>query len=241
EQMRVVDMSVWPPRVVSSFEGGGHGVDRATINGAPFLLHSDETSQDQGQAESIRASGCAPYEATPAAGAAEAFLTDISDETAPARVSTLSLAINEPEHCDAHAQSAVNSTIHYHEVDNPNDTTFAMLSMKNAGLRVFDVRNPEAPTEVAYFNPAMVGGSFDRARMHPHYDAATGHIWATTERGGFWVLELEPQVRAALGLPATENQFPNGRPARPPAPSALSFTRPALTATSPDLDLYCEV
>ncbi|MGH7858155.1 MAG: hypothetical protein ACREQY_12595, partial [Candidatus Binatia bacterium] len=156
------------------------------------------------------------------AGAAQAFLMDISDETAPTTVSELELAINKPEaeFCAAQLDSRVRSTIHYQEVDDPNDTTFAMLSMGNAGLRVFDIRNPEAPVEVAYFNPGAIrradgSTSLDSAGAHTHYDPSTGHIWLRTRTGGFWALEIEPQVREALGLPPIAGLYPNGRPARP--------------------------
>ena len=40
-------------------------------------------------------------------------------------------------------------------LDDPDHATFAMLSMKNAGLRIFDIRDPSAPKEVAYFNPGQ--------------------------------------------------------------------------------------
>jgi hypothetical protein len=79
-----------------------------------------------------------------------------------------------------------------------------MAPMNSAGLRVFDVRNPQKPTEVAYYNPgiysSLFGSSFESTIFHPRYDGK-GHSWLTSGHGGFWVLEVEPQVRAALGLP----------------------------------------
>jgi hypothetical protein len=48
------------------------------------------------------------------------------------------------------------------------------------------------------------------------------------------VLELQPQVRAALGLPAKPTRFPQGAPPRPPA------TRLALAAAAP-AGLYCAI
>jgi len=87
-------------------------------------------------------------------GAAQAFLTDISDETAPRVVSELELAINrnDPTFCAAQLESRVRSSIHYNTLNDPDDTTFAMVGMGNAGLRVFDVRDPQAPIEMAYWN-----------------------------------------------------------------------------------------
>jgi hypothetical protein len=100
-----------------------------------------------------------------------------------------------------------------------------MASMWNAGLRVFDVRNPKSPTEVAYFNPGDVDPSpstkLDHAWGHVRYDARTGQIWFATADGGFWVVRLEGKVREYLqldaknveqGLPALH--VPAGEPGR---------------------------
>src|SRR5439155_3763888 len=216
--------------------------------GHPYLLNSNETAvigvaagtptgilQKRGvpgvanmaNPGGIGANGCVPEHANPYLGTAQAWLTDIGDERAPKTVSQLTLAINGPANCAAQAQSGVNSTVHYEGVDNPDHTRFVMLPMKNAGLRVFDVSDPTAPTEVAYFNAGQYRSSdgttvLDRARMHTYYDASTGHIWLTTETGGFWVLELEPQVRHELRLPASPSLYPTGRAAKPGAPASAA-------------------
>jgi hypothetical protein len=90
-----------------------------------------------------------------------------------------------------------------------------MVSMWNAGLRVFDVRDADKPTEVAYFNPGIFGvplldasgapldpalnlqgqRGFDQAWGHVRYVPATGHIWVATRTGGFWVLSSNPGPR----------------------------------------------
>src|SRR4051812_27783635 len=144
-------MTRWPPKVISITPGPGHGIRRATIGGKPFLLNSDETAPPTtvanavispvsratgatvprgaaGGGENAFANGCIPDAATPFASTAQAHLTDISDETAPVTRSTLGLAINDPANCTAQIDSQVNSTVHYNTVDNPDNTTFAMLS-----------------------------------------------------------------------------------------------------------------
>jgi hypothetical protein len=194
QELRVVDISVWPPKVISTIPGAGHGVRRARIGGRPFLLHSNENVNP----DNSTANGCHADAELPVAGAAQAFLTDISEERAPRTVAELELAINSPEHCADQQASGVKSTIHWNDVDDPDHTTFVMLPMGNAGLRVFDVRNPERPTEVAYFNPGQIrrpDGSvvLDRAANHTRY--RDGYIWLTTRAGGFYVLKLEPQLR----------------------------------------------
>ncbi len=266
EDLKVLDMTTWPPKVISVTPGPGHGIRRATIGGKPFLLNSDETAPPTTVANAVLspagrvlgagvprapavdnafANGCIPDVATPFAGTAQSFLTDISDEKAPVTKSQLKLAINDPANCAAQIDSQVNSTVHYNTVDDPDNTTFAMLSMKNAGLRVWDVRNPSSPAEVAYFNPGQYrtgdgSTTLDRTRMHTHYQAATGHIWLLSESGGFWVLELEPQVRTALGLPPVVAQHPSGEPARPAglASVVVAAIAPA-KPTVASLSFYC--
>jgi hypothetical protein len=226
EATMIFDVANWPaepPRLLSSFAGPGHSVRTATIGGRDYVLHSDESIV------SPISNGCVPSLATPAGGASEPMLTDVTDLAEPARVGTLSLAINQPEHCLDALASGVNGSSHYQDVDDPDDTTFAMVSMWHSGLRLFDLRDPANPTEVAYFNPGLYdlglsgaidaiglpGRGMDMAWAHVRYDAETGHIWLATRAGGFWVLELQPQVRAALDLPEVPTTHPDGGPVRP--------------------------
>lgn len=221
-----------PATVVGRTPLPGHSISLATMSGKRFLLNADESVLN------LTAKGCLPEKLNPAAGAAQPYLTDISNERAPQRVSRIRLPINEPENCAQQVADNSNSSVHYHDVDDPNRTTFAMLSMWNAGLRIVDVRNPAGPREVAYFNPGRFqfsrplqrfrtpdgfgrfvrmqsASGLDQAWAHSRYVPDSGQIWMTTQSGGFWVLELEPQVRAALGLPAKTGRYPDGRAPRP--------------------------
>ena len=253
EGSMIVDIEGWPTRparVVSRFSGPGHSIREATIGGRTHLLRSEESVLNP------TANGCVPEVLTPAGGAAQAFLTDIDDETAPVDRGTLGLAINDPVNCPTQLASGVNASSHYHDVDDPTDTTFAMVSMWNAGLRIFDVRDPDAPVEVAYFNPGafdvplldtsgapvdlFLNGTgqrdLDQAWAHVRYVPETGHIWLATRSGGFWVLELAPQVRAALDLPALPARFPDGTP---PRPDSSRFAPGAPLLTTSQAAFYC--
>jgi len=255
EELLVVELDGWPagqPTVVGSIAGPGHSIVPATVAGRELLLHSDESIVGP------LSNGCLPAAATPAGGPAEPVLTDITDPTAMADVGALRLEINQPEHCPDALASGVDGSAHYHDVDDPDDTTFAMVSMWNAGLRLFDVRDPAHPVEVAYFNPGLYdsgppseapgfGGmtdfigsanrGLDTAWAHVRYRADTGQIWLTTRAGGFWVLELQPQVRARLGLPAMPSVAPDGGPVR----TAGGATGPAPSASvgAADALFYC--
>ena len=210
EIFSILDMHDWlerdannnpagPPHVISQWSGRGHSVRTATINGKAYVLHSEEGVFGG-------AYGCIPQETGPFAGPAEPWLTDISDPAHPGTATHFGLEINDPANCQRQLDDRVNDSVHYHDVDDPNDTTFVMASMWNAGIRLFDVRNPEDPTEVAYFNPADVDPTastqLDHAWGHIRYLPETGQIWFATADGGFWVVRIEGRVRDLLGLDA---------------------------------------
>jgi hypothetical protein len=109
-----------------------------------------------------------------------------------------------------------------------------MVEFGSAGLRVFDLRDGKGiaagrlPQEVAYFNS---GGGYVHSGVF-HYDAARGIVLASAA-DGMQVLELQPQVIRALGLPKPTDpaypRYPDGKPAHPagappvrpaPAPAA---------------------
>lgn len=235
EYFTIADITNWPkapPRIVSQFIGRGHSIRPATINGRQYLLHSEESIVDPA------AKGCVPANLNPLAGAAQPWLTDITDERHPVDASQFRLEINEPINCGEEIASQVNASVHYHDLDDANHTTFAMLSMWNAGLRVADVRDPKHMREVAYFNPGRYGDSLDQAWGHVRYVPSTGHIWLTTQTGGFWVLELEPQVRRTLGLPKALTLSPRGAPGRGPAAAALVPVAPP-AGRQPVAEYYC--
>jgi hypothetical protein len=84
-------------------------------------------------------------------------------------------------------------------VDNPLNAKFAAVnfgqgSAFGAGLRIFDIRNPRWPREVAYFNH----GNLAHAGA-VHYDAARKLLYVPGANA-FWVLQIQPQVRQRLGL-----------------------------------------
>jgi hypothetical protein len=229
EYFTIADISHWParpPRIISQVIGRGHSVRPATINGHPFIVHSEESIVDQS------ARGCVPARLNPFAGISQPWLMDVTDERHPFDVGQFRLAINEPSNCAAQSISGVNGSVHYHDVDDPKHSTFMLASMWNSGLRVADIRDPAHPREVAYFNPGMYttptqGSLLDQAWAHVRYVPSTGQIWLTTMSGGFWVLELEPQVRHALALPARPSLHPDGAPPRTPAESRAEVASPS--------------
>jgi hypothetical protein len=219
EVFSILDISQWlqrnadgtpkgNPRVISQNSGRGHSVRTAKIGGVPYVLHSEESVFGG-------AYGCLPQETAPFAGTAQPYLTDIRDPAHPKPVVEFGLEINDPKNCPQQLQAKENDSVHYHDVDDPNDTTFVMASMWNAGVRLFDVRNPTQPAEVAYFNPGDVDPTatvdLDHAWGHIRYLPASGQIWFGTADGGFWVVRIERQLRDHLKLNQknTKHGIPN--------------------------------
>jgi hypothetical protein len=230
ELFSIVDIGDWlvgkgKPRVISQVAGRGHSVRTATIAGKPYVLHSEESVFGG-------AYGCLPQETAPFVGPAQPWLTDISDPAHPRTTVQFGLEINQPKNCRRQLDARENDSVHYHDVDNPDDTTFVMASMWNAGVRIFDIRHPKRPVEVAYFNPGDVDPSpavkLDHAWGHVRWLPDRQQIWFATADGGFWVTRLESQVLRHLDLDAVgltgERGHPGTRGARLPALSAYIDT-----------------
>jgi hypothetical protein len=218
EVFTIVDITKWlqrdaannpagAPQVISQRSGRGHSVRTGTVTNGDgtkrrLVLHSEE-------AVFGTAKGCIPEKANPFAGPAEPYLMDITNESNPHEVRQFGLEINKAENCPAQLASGVDASSHYHDFDSESDTHFAVVSMWNAGVRLFDVRNPEHPFEVAYFNPADVGAAgkvvLDKAWGHVRYVPATGQLWFGTASGGFWVVELSKAVRDHFFGPNARN------------------------------------
>ena len=183
--MWVLDMTGPDPVVISVTENApGHSIDFMTVDGREYLLHSNEIAP---------ATACMPERLRPnfLGFADRAFVLDITDETAPVKTSEIMLADSRFDNCGLGNTGGPSTA--YHEVDDPTDTTYAVIGFESAGFRIFDVRDPLHPVEVAYFNHGR--SQHTKSYVIPQ----TGHIWAS-DANGFWVLELEPHVRAHLGL-----------------------------------------
>jgi hypothetical protein len=162
----------------------------------------------------------APWASTCQAGITPfptASIVDIEDESHPKLVSKLVVEVNDPKNCAIVAPDLVGLSVfsygtHYCSVDNRNNATTLVCSEFNSGVRVFDIRNPRRPREIAYFNPAGVtspsGGSNhdkfgpgnavlggpDWCTSQLHLDAEEGTIWSTCQDNGLLMLKFERGV-----------------------------------------------
>lgn len=168
----------------TSQHGGWHSAVQARINGVPHLVGAGEL-------------GACP--------ASWPRITNIADETSPRIVGHFRLEMNFKENCpppDA-VETASNgvtgrvgtASTHFNDVDSSTETRLGLFPFMHAGIRIADLRDPAKPTEVAYFKPG------DACMSHVRYKADAGHIWFACMDSGFWVIELKPELRAALGLP----------------------------------------
>jgi len=199
-----------------------------TIGGRPYLVEVDEFSTDTNGR--IAANG-------PRVGAAR--IIDIADETKPRIVSDLRLAVHSPENRaaltgDPDATSFTGGYAgHYCAVPQRNDPGIVACSFLASGLRVFDIRDPLAPKEIAYFvAPVPPGGAANSAFSSASFVPERNEIWYTDGSRGFYALRVTNEAWPAAAVAA---QLPP--PSAPAAPPAARPTGNLLAATGPAVPL----
>jgi LVIVD repeat-containing protein len=187
-QARVVSRLTWPELSIPQ----NH--EPVTIGGKPYLVETDEFAVSEPPI---------PEADGPVVGAAR--IISIADETAPKVVSNIRLAVHEPEHRQEISDDPGTSNpgqgyaAHYCGVPRRRDPRIAACSMIASGLRVFDIRNPRKPREIAYFvapaKPSTVspeGANYAMSR--PTFDLAHREVWYSDGGTGFYALRLAKRV-----------------------------------------------
>src|SRR5262249_47144929 len=141
-------------RLISSFfwkdgSAAQHSIN-IKIKGKPYVVFVDE-SGSPGAMQLGCPAGFAPFPM--------ARIIDISDETKPKVISKLMLEPHDPANCDMVRADLVGLTVftygsHYCSVDNIHRATTLACGYENSGIRVFDIRDPIRPREIAYYDPA---------------------------------------------------------------------------------------
>jgi hypothetical protein len=106
-------------------------------------------------------------------------------------------------------------------VDDPRNASLVFVTWYSSGLRVFDVRDPAHPKEVAYLNPpvgADAGVSHDSSTTYTRWLPRKGQVWFGSGVRGFNVAELAPSVRPTRG---GRWSVPAGHQVAPPRPLDL--------------------
>ncbi|HUR52361.1 MAG TPA: hypothetical protein VMZ11_09570 [Mycobacteriales bacterium] len=141
------------------------------------------------------------YQFTPRENVGGVRVFDISDERHPRVVSRIRLAVHnlaarEVERGDPGAtQVGQGYASHYCEVPRRHDPGILACSMIVSGLRVFDIRDPRHPREVAYANQPVINarnphrkGAY--AMCAPAFDPARRQVWYSDTNSGFFVVQL---------------------------------------------------
>ena len=201
-QVREISRLTWPDMTIPQV---AHPV---TIKGKPYLVEVDEYSE--GENDSLASHG-------PQVGAAR--IIDISDETKPRVVSNIRLEVHNREHRaglenDYGAKfQAQGYAAHYCGVPQRVEPGIFACSMILSGLRVFDIRDPEKPKEIAYHvappsHVSETGSPYidekaNYAMSQPAFAPERREIWYSDGTTGFWVLRLQeelwPKPRAGKG------------------------------------------
>jgi hypothetical protein len=147
-----------------------------------------------------------------------ARMVDIEDEAHPRVVARFLNEVDDPANCDAVigdvqttsrgvdradvtwsvvAPSLFQYDDHYCTPDRLHNPTILACAQIMSGLRVYDIRDPLRPKEIAYYNPGTVGPAdetVDWALARPVIRRDLGQIWFVTTFGGFHAVAFENGV-----------------------------------------------
>jgi hypothetical protein len=152
-------------------------------------------------------------------------IIDVSDPTNPRVIAKLKLAIQMPAHADLRKSDTTNPVLfgydsHYCTVDRTTDPTALACGEFASGVRVFDIRDPMKPREIAYYNPpAQVGKTLlglpasehaaiagdmttDWCSSPPRF-VGEDQLWVTCQDNGFMTLRFTNKawpLAASAGL-----------------------------------------
>lgn len=169
------------------------------IDGHPYLFVTDE----------LGTRACNP--ATNELGYGITRIFDIADEANPKQVARLMLEVHDPANCvetviDEQAGALFLYDAHYCTVDDIEDAEVMACGHFASGLRVFDIRDPYLPKEIAYYNPparpndTLPGSNrngnqtSDFSTSHPRFVRERGEIWFTSHQNGFQVVRFKNGV-----------------------------------------------
>jgi hypothetical protein len=162
-----------------------------TIGGQSYLVEVDEFTHD-----TIRNFFTNQPFSRPEDMVGAVRIIDIADRTRPRVVSDIRLAVNQPsaragaQADDPGALTATGYAAHYCAVPRANEPEIVACSFILSGLRVFDIRDPLHPREIAYFNPPSNGTMPYNAMSAAAFVPERSEIWYTDANYGFYVLRV---------------------------------------------------
>ena len=185
--MRLIHRMVW------NDAGGLQGTLQVRIKGQPYLLASSLGGGGGGVAD--RKEACA--QGSTSFGYAPLF--DLRDERNPKLVSRLILEGSLPSNCGKVMNDPVQTGSYgpgFCVVDDPADAKLVACGYMQAGVRVFDIREPSRPREIAYYKPPASPvppkpGSFyarNAPAEEPRQDTVTRAVRFRRDRGEIWIV-----------------------------------------------------
>src|SRR2546426_1808514 len=221
-QIRIVSKLFWPD------QGQSEAMIPVKIKGHPYIISTDEAGGAGG------ADGWAAACARGASAFGYPQIIDVGDETNPKIIAKLRLEVSDPANCaallaetppDAPGTApgtnlpAASGTTNYSEercvADNPHNAKMLACSFSNAGLRVFDIRDPTHAKEIAYWKPPAVrtkvlpaSGSWaagvdrtvEKISGWARWVKGKGHdkleLWTVSDGNGFQVLRFTDNFKA---------------------------------------------
>jgi len=203
-------------------------------HGRSYLISTDESGGQAGVGglAAACARGASPY--------GYSNVIDITDETNPVIVSKIMLEVHDPKNCASFLNEPpevgggnLDYSTERCAIDRPRNPTMAACGSRGTGTRVYDIRDPLHPAEIAYWKgpaprTAFLPGS---GSWSPNVDrtvekqaglarfvkvpAADGrghdmHLWIVGDAGGFQVLRfsrkfLATQAGAAIHADALKD------------------------------------
>jgi hypothetical protein len=194
--------------------GGAQQTMPVTYRGRPYLIFTDEGGSDGAGRPAACARGLPPH--------GFARIIDIGDERNPRTISKLMLEVSDPANCAVILSEpsapgvGLNYSAHYCNVDRTANPTMMACSYREAGLRVFDVRDPFQPKEIAYYKPPARRTQFlpgsglwaagrdrttDHTASHVRFRRHKGtlQIWFSSADNGFQIVRFTKSERELLG------------------------------------------
>ncbi|HVW31897.1 MAG TPA: hypothetical protein VHL53_05100 [Acidimicrobiia bacterium] len=160
-----------------------------------------------------------------------ARMVDLADEAHPAVVARFLNEVDDPANCEqvvgdfqrtTHNLDRSDLTYsvvapalfqyddHYCTPDRLHDPTILACAQIMSGLRVYDIRDPRHPKEIAYYNPGTLAAgdeTVDWALARPVIRRDLGQIWFVTTFRGFQAVQFAPGVWPFPGTEPCPGRF----------------------------------
>lgn len=174
------------------------------IRGRNYVINEGEGGVAQSSVtgfNSACAAGLTPF------APAKLYYTD--DEKNPQLINQLNLEVNNPKNCsllvEAQSGSLPKYDFHMCTVDDRENATTLACGLWDSGIRVYDIRDPEAIKEIAYFNPAWKAGTKAAGfcMSLPFLDAKAGMLYSYCADSGAVALKFTNGVWPFAGVANT--------------------------------------